>query len=79
VLENSRSEKVTLKNELEALELYLEMEAMRFKEKLRFTIDVAPEIDTDSIEIPPMLLQPYVENAIWHGLDAQKRRRRMYK
>jgi sensor histidine kinase YesM len=68
VLENSRSERVTLKNELEALELYLEMEVMRFKEKLRFTLTVAPEIDTDIIDIPPMLLQPYVENAIWHGL-----------
>jgi sensor histidine kinase YesM len=72
VLENSRSERVTLKNELEALELYLEMEVMRFKEKLRFTLDVAPEIDTDIIDIPPMLLQPYVENAIWHGLMHKK-------
>jgi sensor histidine kinase YesM len=72
VLENSRSERVTLKNELEALELYLEMEVMRFKEKLRFTLDVAREIDTDIIDIPPMLLQPYVENAIWHGLMHKK-------
>jgi hypothetical protein len=72
VLENSRSERVPLKNELEALALYLEMEAMRFKDKLRFAVDVAPEIDTDMIEIPPMLLQPYVENAIWHGLMHKK-------
>ena len=72
VLENSRSEKVTLKNELGALELYLEMEAMRFKNKLRFTIDVPEELDTESMEIPPMLLQPYVENAIWHGLMHKK-------
>ncbi|MEJ7828403.1 MAG: histidine kinase [Segetibacter sp.] len=72
VLENSRSEKVTLKNELDALELYLEMEAMRFKDKLRFAIEVAPELDTEIIEIPPLLLQPYVENAIWHGLMHKK-------
>ncbi|CAA9480237.1 MAG: Sensor histidine kinase [uncultured Segetibacter sp.] len=72
VLENSRSERVTLKNELEALELYLEMEAMRFKNKLRFAIDVTSELDADLIEIPPMLLQPYVENAIWHGLMHKK-------
>ena len=72
VLENSRSEKVTLKNELDALELYLELEAMRFKDKLQFTIEVNPALDTDLIEIPPMLLQPYVENAIWHGLMHKK-------
>lgn len=72
VLENSRSEKVMMKNELEALQLYLEMEAMRFKNKLKFTIDVPKELDTDSIEIPPMLLQPFVENAIWHGLMHKK-------
>ena len=68
VLENSRSERVTLSNELEALRLYLEMEAMRFKDKLRFTMEINEDLDTDLIEIPPLLLQPYVENAIWHGL-----------
>ena len=72
VLENSRNDKVTLKDELDALGLYLEMEAMRFKNKLQFSIDVAAELDTDIIEIPPMLLQPYVENAIWHGLMHKK-------
>ena len=72
VLENSRSEKVTLKNELEALSLYMEMEAMRFKNKLNFTIKTDPDLDTDLVEIPPLLLQPYVENAIWHGLMHKK-------
>lgn len=68
VLENSRSEKVTLHKELEALELYLQMESMRFKDKLRYDMEIAQELDTELIEIPPLLLQPYVENAIWHGL-----------
>jgi two-component sensor histidine kinase len=68
VLENSRSERVPLGNELEALRLYLEMEAMRFKDKLRFTIDIPADLDLELVEIPPLLLQPYVENAIWHGL-----------
>jgi LytS/YehU family sensor histidine kinase len=68
VLENSRSERVTLQNELDALWLYLEMEAMRFKDKLRFSVEVSPDVDADFIEIPPLLIQPYVENAIWHGL-----------
>jgi LytS/YehU family sensor histidine kinase len=72
VLENSRSEKVTLENELEALQLYIEMEAMRFKEKVKYQLIVDKAIDQQYIEIPPLLLQPYVENAIWHGLMHSK-------
>lgn len=68
VLENSRSELVSLQNELEALQLYIELEAMRFKQKVQFSIRVSPEIDQGYLRIPPLLLQPYVENAIWHGL-----------
>ena len=68
VLEYSRTEVVTLQNELEALRLYIELEAMRFKQKVRFSIEVAPNIDPQFVELPPLLLQPYVENAVWHGL-----------
>ena len=68
VLENSRSEKVTLQKELEALNLYIELEAMRFKNKVQYQINIPATIDQQYIEIPPLLLQPYVENAIWHGL-----------
>jgi sensor histidine kinase YesM len=68
VLENSRAELVTLRNELEALQLYIELEAMRFKNKVSFNIEVFPDIDTQYFKIPPLLLQPFVENAIWHGL-----------
>jgi sensor histidine kinase YesM len=68
VLENSRSERITLDSEIQALELYLQMETMRFKDKLKVHIEVASDLDTGLIEIPPLLLQPYVENAIWHGL-----------
>ena len=68
VLENSQLELVTLKKELEALQLYIDLEAMRFKEKLSFVIEVSPEVDVQYVRIPPMLLQPYVENSIWHGL-----------
>ena len=68
VLENSRNERITLSSELAALELYIEMEAMRFKEKLSYSFKVEKDVETGYIEIPPLLLQPYVENAIWHGL-----------
>jgi len=72
VLENSRSEKVTLQNELETLRLYIELEAMRFKNKVQYRVNISPDIDQQYIEIPPLLLQPYAENAIWHGLMHRK-------
>lgn len=68
VLENSRSEKITLTEEFEVLRLSIEMEVMRFKEKLQYSILIDGNVEADFIEIPPLLLQPYVENAIWHGL-----------
>lgn len=68
VLSNSKLSKVTLANELEALKLYIEMEALRFNDKFEYKIIVDNEIEKDYIEIPPLLMQPYVENSIWHGL-----------
>ena len=68
VLENSRSEKVTLRNEIETLKLYMDMEAMRFGNKVSYQVNVDADLETDSVQIPPLLLQPFVENAIWHGL-----------
>ena len=67
-MENSRNDRISLSSELQALRLYIEMEAMRFKEKLKYSINVGNNVEVDYIEIPPLLLQPYVENAIWHGL-----------
>lgn len=68
VLDNSRSDQVSLRDELEALRLYIELESMRFVGRFSYALHIAPELDTSSIEVPPMLVQPYVENAIWHGL-----------
>ncbi|MEZ4893796.1 MAG: histidine kinase [Saprospiraceae bacterium] len=68
ILDNSASKSVVLSNELEALKLYIEMELLRFDHKFTYAIEVAPEIDPENVEIPPMIIQPYVENAIWHGL-----------
>jgi tetratricopeptide (TPR) repeat protein len=68
ILENSQHTSIPIKDELEALTLYLELEKLRFKEKFSYRIDVADEIDTLQYKIPTMLIQPYVENAICHGL-----------
>lgn len=68
VLENSRRSCIPLTAELETLQLYIDMEVMRFKKKLSYSIFVAENVDLDFTEIPPLLIQPFVENAIWHGL-----------
>ena len=69
VLENSLYESVKLTDELASLRLYVEMEQRRNNQKFDYTISVAKNIDTESTLIPPLLLQPYIENAIWHGLS----------
>lgn len=67
-LENSRQQEVLLSEDLEALELYIELESLRFPDGFKYTIHVTPEVDTDNTLVPPMLLQPFVENAIIHGI-----------
>jgi ligand-binding sensor domain-containing protein len=59
---------ITLAEELEYIELYLSLEKKRFGEKLRYHIRIAPSIDQEETLIPSMILQPYLENAIWHGV-----------
>jgi tetratricopeptide (TPR) repeat protein len=68
VLENSQHTSVSLRDELEALKLYLELEMIRFKDKFDYEIKVDEEIDTLLYKVPTMLIQPYVENSISHGL-----------
>ncbi|MCB0546123.1 MAG: histidine kinase, partial [Phaeodactylibacter sp.] len=68
ILQNSRTNYVSLKDELEAIELYLQMENLRFRDKFTYEIRVDENVDPSLVDIPPMLIQPYVENAIWHGL-----------
>ncbi len=68
VLENSEEDFISLSRELELLELYVKLEHSRFPEKFDYTINLDEQIDTEAFQIPPMLLQPYIENAIWHGL-----------
>jgi ligand-binding sensor domain-containing protein/anti-sigma regulatory factor (Ser/Thr protein kinase) len=68
ILENSEAGMVPLSQELEALKLYIDIEALRFDHKFGYEINVADEIQADTILVPTMILQPYVENAIWHGL-----------
>lgn len=68
VLNNSHNKIISLDDELQTLGLYLYMERLRFKDSFHYEIKCDDTVDELSIFIPPMLLQPFVENAIWHGL-----------
>lgn len=67
-LNNSRKEMITLAEELDTLKLYIELESLRFKNAFAFNIEVNEDIDPEDIKVPALIIQPFVENAIWHGL-----------
>ncbi|MEM1325144.1 MAG: histidine kinase [Bacteroidota bacterium] len=75
ILNNSKVSMVTLEEELNALKLYIEMENFRFNDKFDYELNVEEGVSTGSVKIPPMVLQPYVENAIWHGLMHKEQER----
>ncbi|MGF1560432.1 MAG: histidine kinase [Flavobacteriaceae bacterium] len=68
VLENSEEDFIPLSKELELLELYVKLEHSRFPDKFDYKVNLDENVDVAAFQIPPMLLQPYIENAIWHGL-----------
>ena len=67
-LKHSQEAYIPLKNELDLVGMYLEAEQLRFGDRINFEIEVDEEVEDEFIKIPPMLIQPYVENAIKHGL-----------
>ena len=68
IMQNSQSALIPLKRELDALRLYLELEAIRFDNHFKFTISLGNNTEVYYLKVPPLIFQPYVENAIWHGL-----------
>lgn len=72
ILNNSEKPTVTIREELDALKLYIELEQMRFQNKFTYEIKIDDAIDPDYEQVPTMLMQPYIENAILHGLTTRK-------
>lgn len=68
ILHLSEKNAITIQEEIDILIMYMDLEKMRFDEQFDYKIEISNKIDKDYDEIPSMLLQPYVENAIWHGL-----------
>lgn len=74
ILENSRYESISLDKELTALQLYLQLEQVRLEKSFNYDIKVDESIDSISLRVPPLIIQPFVENAIWHGLRNKSER-----
>jgi sensor histidine kinase YesM len=72
ILEASSEKDISLQEELETVDLYMNIENTRFKDEIDFKIEVAPGINPSSVKIPSLVLQPFLENALWHGLSSKK-------
>lgn len=72
VMENSQQDFISLAKEIAILEMYLKLEHHRFKDKFEYSFEVDESINAEEFFIPPMLIQPYIENAVWHGLRYKK-------
>ncbi len=69
ILDNSQRKEISLNKELETLKWYMELEAARLEHSFDYKINITADVDAENILIPPLVLQPFVENAIWHGLN----------
>ncbi len=77
VLDNSREKVISLAQELETLTLYLKLEQLRFRDGFEFEITVAPAIQANNIAVPPVIIQPFVENSIWHGFKNNQQQNKL--
>ena len=77
VLESSINLNLILDEEIKLLKIYVELEALRFDESFQFEFDIDPELDTFNYEIPVLLVQPFLENAILHGLIPKQGEKRL--
>lgn len=68
VMENSEYDFISLTKELEIIKIYVELEHFRFNDKFSYQLNIDNDLDSEEYVLPPMLIQPYIENAIWHGL-----------
>jgi PAS domain S-box-containing protein len=78
VLTHSINNKIKLSDEVDLLNNYIHLELTRFESKFDFILEISPELNPDDIEIPSLLIQPYVENAILHGLYNKKDRGKLW-
>ncbi len=71
ILEASSLKEISLADELETVELYMNIENIRFSNEINFNISIDDDIDIHTVKIPSLILQPFLENALWHGLSSK--------
>lgn len=72
ILESSQVKEITLEEELATMDLYLNIENIRFSNEIQYEFKVDDSLNLSTIKVPPLVLQPFLENALWHGLSAKK-------
>ncbi|ARV15981.1 tetratricopeptide repeat-containing sensor histidine kinase [Polaribacter sp. SA4-12] len=77
ILEASSIQETTLAEEIETMELYMSIENIRFSNEIDFSVIVDPSLNLESIKIPPLVLQPFLENSLWHGLSSKGKDKKM--
>jgi sensor histidine kinase YesM len=77
ILESSRKDLISLKEEMNIIQMYVEIESDRFKNGMEYCLEMDEAIPSDDLLVPSLLLQPFVENAIWHGLSTKKGKKKL--
>ncbi|OIQ29444.1 MAG: sensor histidine kinase [Bacteroidetes bacterium MedPE-SWsnd-G2] len=71
ILVSSTEKEISLMDELETMQLYMNIENIRFSNEINFNIEIGPDVNTANIRVPSLILQPFLENALWHGLSSK--------
>jgi len=77
ILEGSNTREICLDTELETMSLYITIENIRFPNKIKYTVKIDEGININKIRLPPLVLQPFLENALWHGLSSKKENKKL--
>jgi len=77
ILSTTREKEITLAEEIETMELYLKIENIRFNNEIEFTFDIDKTLNVNTIKVPGLFLQPFLENALWHGLSLKKGQKKL--
>src|SRR5678816_4224864 len=77
ILQNSDRKEITLFEEIETCRLYTQLESMRFSNKFSYEFDIDETLDLKSITVPALIIQPFIENAIWHGITPKEEKSRL--
>lgn len=72
ILSASMEKEISLSEELETMELYVNIENIRFNNEIKFSIQIDEDLNLNAVKVPSLILQPFLENAIWHGLSLKK-------